>query len=1571
MPGAGAATSGALDVPISNGGFSGGDRNTVNSESTELVMSYPKWCALLVSNVLKSRTPFAAFLQQSILLSRCGRSMLAPTFFPIPLPYSEVFDRMPAGVSATKRRLCHLKRAVHVICMALNFWHSGFQFGDVELLRREPNSQHKVLFGRLVSLIRSDGLSSSFVIKKSGRRIPNLIAKLGELSELLTKQGSVSPYEKSYAGVDKEVVLANDVPVEPFSDLCPERLMVHGSGSWDATPFLSDALVMPYREPGVLEQNLLPGIRPAVRDSPEKVAQLAHLWDKNDLLYLHRFGVHPASLVKVFNCVKSKTVDRQIGDRRGRNSLECRLQGPSRELPSGPDIQDLYADPRFQKLCLSVTDRRDFYHQLAATDSRARSNTVGPEVPQCLLKDTKAYGAFLLLQARGRKHRADVGDYLNSTDGATGLLVPDGGKVWVAFKSIFQGDHAGVEICTDAHVNLLQSAGLLADENRLISSRALYSPDTIEGLVIDDYFCISREDAGCQNDLSRSRLCYDRAAEVYESKAILGSPQKDVLGENHGRAIGACINSSDAARALGLITVGSPAEKRISMSFLTLQMCRLSKTTDSLMACLLGGWVSMMTYRRPLMSVLNRAFKLVDSYNIDAAHPKVLDLPRSVANELVVLSTLIPLMVHEISADYDDHIYATDASSKMGAVCAAPVTREVSEVLWRTCKSKGAYTRLLSRPEALLRRMEIYEEKGDLETDGGEVVQRPLAFTFDFIEIFAGSAKITAFVSALGVSTGPPIDLSYSSEYDVSRIWVLNWLSHLVKERMIKCFAVEPPCTTFSIMRRPRLRSGSFPFGFDPHDLATRVGNVLAFRSGQLMYLAHQNAVTGLWETPFSSYMRHLRCWKIVAGLENAQEVRADSCRFGSPHLKSFRFLVVHCDPQPLQRRCRCTSKHVQICGSLTKGSAIYVDDLAKTMARVLVEGAKKVDRFLEEQDEVKVEGLENQLVNEVMQVAQWKTLSSWSFRRESHINLLEEASLLRMLSIVAKKGGPRRVVAFVDSFVVRGATSKGRSSSLSLSAVLRRVAATCAAAGIYLVVPFCPTRLNVADDPTRDTELRSPLESSILDSSNRAELFALSQSKRTRRWASNWMRLVVLTLGPYVLELRDSSVYRKASWPVISNQLWTCMDFDATLGFPGEGPSNCPFTSLSNLATIICCQIFTFFDFLISAVLWILLFPAAASCRCRVLRVLAVACFSPGVLAMPTIPQGPGDLHRASRRMTAPNLPEGRPVQGRTGSLREKYFSAFENWVRGLDIDLDWLLDNYFQHVDEINALLSRYGRELFAAGKTYNQFAETINELTSRRPPLRRLMQGAWDIGYAWRKCEPSVHHVAMPSLVLMAALTTTLTWGWTRSAGAFSLMWGGLLRPGELCGAVREDLLLPCDMGFSTPFCLLAIKEPKTRFSNARHQSAKLDISDLMEVVSMAFKDIPNSHRLWPFSAQTLRNRLKQVLEALQLPSEHTGSHRALDLGSFRAGGATYIIQTTEDGDLLQRRGRWANRKMMEIYVQEVSALMYLKKVDQSARDRIITMASAFPEVLRKTSEYNAAKIPSNVWHILLSK
>ena len=64
-----------------------------------------------------------------------------------------------------------------------------------------------------------------------------------------------------------------------------------------------------------------------------------------------------------------------------------------------------------------------------------------------------------------------------------------------------------------------------------------------------------------------------------------------------------------------------------------------------------------------------------------------------------------------------------------------------------------------------------------------------------------------------------------------------------------------------------------------------------------------------------------------------------------------------------------------------------------------------------------------------------------------------------------------------------------------------------------------------------------------------------------------------------------------------------------------------------------------------------------------------------------------------------------------------------------------------------------------------------------------------------------------------------------------------------------------------------------EPKTKMRTARHQAAKLEAVDLLELADIAFGDLGPSSRLWPYSAQTLRKRLDTVLERLGVPTART--------------------------------------------------------------------------------------------------
>ena len=84
-----------------------------------------------------------------------------------------------------------------------------------------------------------------------------------------------------------------------------------------------------------------------------------------------------------------------------------------------------------------------------------------------------------------------------------------------------------------------------------------------------------------------------------------------------------------------------------------------------------------------------------------------------------------------------------------GAILSAEVTREVAEVLWKTSRSKGAYTRLLTPLENLLGNLDALEEK---ESYAGPVIHPgpPMAFVYDLIEVFSGARKITRYLSAKG-----------------------------------------------------------------------------------------------------------------------------------------------------------------------------------------------------------------------------------------------------------------------------------------------------------------------------------------------------------------------------------------------------------------------------------------------------------------------------------------------------------------------------------------------------------------------------------------------------------------------------------------------------------------------------------------------------------------------------------------------------------------------------------------------------------------------------------------------------
>ena len=110
---------------------------------------------------------------------------------------------------------------------------------------------------------------------------------------------------------------------------------------------------------------------------------------------------------------------------------------------------------------------------------------------------------------------------------------------------------------------------MLQPHSRMVASRPLRSLLCAEGLVIDDFFSISFEPRSGTDTGGKALDSYNSATYAYESAKLLGSPRKDLVGTDGG-----------------MVSVAALASKRLGLSHLTLQLCRLIHTSDALHLCL-------------------------------------------------------------------------------------------------------------------------------------------------------------------------------------------------------------------------------------------------------------------------------------------------------------------------------------------------------------------------------------------------------------------------------------------------------------------------------------------------------------------------------------------------------------------------------------------------------------------------------------------------------------------------------------------------------------------------------------------------------------------------------------------------------------------------------------------------------------------------------------------------------------------------------------------------------------------------------------------------------------------------
>lgn len=614
------------------------------------------------------------------------------------------------------------------------------------------------------------------------------------------------------------------------------------------------------------------------------------------------------------------------------------------------------------------------------------------------------------------------------------------------------------------------------------------------------------------------------------------------------------------------------------------------------------------------------------------------------------------------------------------------------------------------------------------------------------------------------------------------------------------------------------------------------------------------------------------------------------------------------------------------------------------------------------------------------------KTEKTWSWKRTGrHINVLETFSAVGCLELAGVSSPDSRCITAVDSNVARGALSKGRSSAYSLQPSLKRSCALQLAFGLYPSWIFSPTRLNTADDGSRGKETRTGSSGSILAFLNAHEIKALHQIGLRRAFA-NWFRLILLLILCSPVDCAPNCARECHAACGVPDALSksSCFGSSECAHFPDfSAVLDCQWTLLRSVSTfglslldfVSWPRLWSFGLIVVSASFWIfasLSFLGSLGRRPPLNKAMVVVGIFVSQASLPhgvILPQNDAERGRAAATSVV-DLPADRVLRKETRSRRHLLLGRFRTWLwADHEISLRGLLDQKPPDAEKINYWLSRFGREMFSAGKSYNQYAETINAVTMLKPLLKKQMTPSWDIAYAWLADEPHQRHPALPVSTLLAMMALCLYWGWIHEACVLGLTWSGILRIGEVLQAVRLDLVLPQDQAPGSQFILLKIRDPKTRGRAARHQAARVDQQDLVRLLVATYGRFDNDQKLWPFSAATLRSRFSHLLRTLGLPTKQEGNVRPFDLGSLRPGGATWLLNFTENSELVRRRGRWLSNRVMEVYLQEILVATHLQRLTEAQRDRILQYALCFEPLLDLAISYLDLAIPTTTWYHLL--
>lgn len=894
----------------------------------------------------------------------------------------------------------------------------------------------------------------------------------------------------------------------------PDRLVFKHSPDFHAENYINDPLL----KAGFLNPVHLrlpkadwPRTRHArVMCSRTKLLELFKKWDSVNCLQL----IPVSNSERKYRCglfavYKNEVKDRQILNPVPENSRTMPLNDSTTSLAHGNLLCGVFLEPD-QQLVIGADDLEDFYHSYVVPPAHAARNHI--------------HGVF----------DANIFQGWNCWD--TNL---DGKQVVGCFNTLAMGTSYAVEVAQHSHTNLLRRAGCLNPSQQVKYRTPLPRGNVLQLLCIDD-FCVLQKISVKTPEPRQDLSLLSQAGEAYKKAGLRTSEKKSVRNSYRGTVLGAEVDGK-------LGSVSAPRLRTLALCRLTLILVRVGFTTKHLLESLLGCWIFVLLFRRPLFCLLSDVFHEGSDYK---PH-HIFQLSVGAKQELLLLCMYAPWAATNLRAEPLARLFASDASLDAAGVCSCSASRQATLELCRVAEQKGFYTKVNTGVLGELL------ATGTMIGDDDLVIPPALeeGFIWDFFEIFRGCGTLSRAHQRLGLRVHPGFEIADGDTGDVLNSATMLCIIGLICRRVIRFFHVAPVCTTFGTLRRPRLRSKQQPSGFDLEDACTHEGNRFAWRTIFILNLCITYGLNCSVEQPGGSVMYRLEGFRKLLR-RGVSLVRFPFCGWGTPFRKLSAWLVTNPLLQELNAKCTCgrEGQHFQVRGVFDRERLGQFLRSCRPSCKVLFER----DPFLGEHvahfssryprtlcDFVATKNLEMlnlshdydeeaaplrpfssppQWMSELARSMTWKKLLQFRFRKRNHINIDENLSYRSLLKHLSKHEPHSRFCALLDSRVVIGSSAKGRSSSKQLNFYMSTSVPYIIGGDLYPYLLHVGSPDNPSDDISRFVDLRGPSLhtpkwlQSLLAGDYRAFDVVHAADKLKQPW-NRWARFIGL------LQLRHATI--------------------------------------------------------------------------------------------------------------------------------------------------------------------------------------------------------------------------------------------------------------------------------------------------------------------------------------------------------------------------------------------------------------------------------------------------------------